>query len=163
MRAEVIGTAHVGVGRIGSASDRAPLAIGLWQYYVHPRLAIPARLSGDRAPLLADLATPFRPSLLVLIGNLQGYVVTVATADLVAAELVGLALRFATTESELRPRPWEDRVVQRATELDLGVRLPRQIDLAVVTAGGVQRGEAVERVIRQLHETLGLVAEPDPS
>lgn len=96
--------------------------------------------------------------MLVLVGELLGYVVTVATPDLIAAELVGLALRYPTAEPEPRPRPWEDPVVQRATELDLGVRLPSQIELSFVTVGAAtsSSSEVVGSLDARIREMLGI-------
>ena len=131
--------ALIGVGSIGTPEKTHPLAIGLWSRFVHPKLAIAARLGGDRAPLAADLAIPFRPRLLVLTGAWRSLPVVVATPDLIAAELAGLAIRHgATTDPADRPRPWEDPLIQRATELGLGVLHPSSLDVRLVWTAGTE-------------------------
>ena len=55
-----------------------------------------------------------------------------ATCDPVAAELFALALSEGVLGSDLAfTGPWEDPVVQRATELELGVVVPHQIELVI--------------------------------
>lgn len=151
--------ATIGCATIGASSDTGPLAIGLWRRFVHPRLAIPARFGGHRSPLVADLAAPFRPRLLVLIGRWRRHIVVVATPDLIAAELAGLAIRHgATTDPADRPRPWEDPLVQRATELGLGVLHPSSIDLRLRWAGPPASPsiDALPKIGSHVAEALGL-------
>ncbi len=58
------------------------------------------------------------------------------SADLIAAELAGLAVWTAAQPSgHDRLGPWEDPVVQRATELDLGVQLPSDLTLLPAWVG----------------------------
>ena len=120
------------------AQGHEPLAIGLWVGHLHPKFAIAARLSGDRAPIVADLALPFWPRLLVLAGQWGSQVVVVATGDLIAAELAGLVLRHgAVHDPDERPRPWEDPLIQRAAELGLGIEHPSSLDLRPIWAGAI--------------------------
>jgi hypothetical protein len=85
--------------------------------------------------LAAEIALALRPRLTVLVGALGPRSLVVATTDVVAAELAWLALRDDDGDpGRPAPGPWEDPVVQRATELDLGVRLPAQLDVALRSA-----------------------------
>jgi hypothetical protein len=130
--------ALIGVASIGGPADAEPLAIGLWVRHLHPKFAIAARLGGDRAPIVADLALPFFPRLLVLAGQWGSQTVVVATSDLIAAELAGLVLRHgATADPEERIRPWEDPLIQRAAELGLGIEHPSSLDLRPIWAGPI--------------------------
>ncbi len=101
--------------------------------YTRPRQAVAARLDRRRLGLAAELAAPLRPRLILLHMMRQEQHLVVATADRIAAELVYLALReWAAGDDSDRIGPWEDRLVQRATELDLGVHHPTE--LAIVLA-----------------------------
>lgn len=137
-----------------------PLAIGGLASYAHPRQAILARLDRGRTGVAADLAVAFAPDLIVTVGTVGGYAVAVGTTDLIAAELVGLALVQEQAGDDEAVGPWEDRLVQRATELRLGVRLPGEIDLVAVWAGPADgRGAAaVARLAAGARRRLGIPA-----
>lgn len=157
VRSDVASASHlIGLGGIGTPTSPGPLAIELWSRFVDPRLSIPIARSPGRHPETADLALAFSPLRTVLTGTWQGYVVLIGSGDLVALELVALAIRAASIrDPELRPRPWEDPVIQRATELDLGVLLPSQIDLQTAWAGppdphGTTALAALTSVVREL-------------
>lgn len=157
----------IGVSGIGTAEIPGPLAIGLWSKFVDPRFGIPLRNTRLRMPGSADVALVFSPSVVLLVGEIRGYVVCIASTDLVAAELVGLAVRSAAvTDPELRKRPWEDPVVQRATELDLGIQTPDQLELRAVWASppdpvGLTHLTTLLCTIRELLNLSGDGSEPD--
>ncbi|MDQ3656821.1 MAG: hypothetical protein M3457_17320, partial [Chloroflexota bacterium] len=46
--------------------------------------------------------------------------------------------------------PWEDRVVQRATELEIGVQIPQHLGIDLVTAPGKAVRTALERVMARI-------------
>ena len=110
---------------------RAPLAIGTLARHVHPRRALAARLGagGGRAGLAADIAAPVRPRFIAISTDLGGLPLVAATTDRIAAELIGRALQPERGGGGDPVGPWQDPVVQRATELDLGVRLPNDLVL----------------------------------
>jgi hypothetical protein len=69
----------------------------------------------------------------------------VATSDQIAAELVGLAIRQAKRDAaDEEVGPWQDPLVQRATELDLGVRVPAQIAIRATLRGPERVATATE-------------------
>ncbi|MGH2562127.1 MAG: hypothetical protein ACRDJH_23960 [Thermomicrobiales bacterium] len=113
-----------------ATTDRASPVIGVWSRFVPLQLRLGALASGPREGLAAEIALAFRPALVVLAGEVRGIAVAVATVDQVAAELFGLAFA-AVGRDELDPAtaigPWEDPLVQRATELGLGVAMPSEI------------------------------------
>jgi hypothetical protein len=130
--------ALVAVSSIRSAGAPGPFAIGIWTRYLDPRLAFPLTHPVRREPDTADVALLVSPTLVgtLLMGDYKGYVVGNWSADLVAAELSGLAV-WTASQRDLHERtgPWEDPVVQRATELDLGVRLPSDLIVYPIWAG----------------------------
>ncbi len=96
--------------------------------FTRPRQALAARLDRRRLGLAAELAAPLHPRLILVHSMLGSRHLIAATADRIAAELVVLAWRHDAADEERDPvGPWEDRLVQRATELDLGVHLPAHI------------------------------------
>jgi hypothetical protein len=144
-------------------AERPPLALGLWPGFVHPRLALAARLGGDRVPFVAEIALAFAPRLLLLVGQTATRSFAVATSDRIAADLVGLALRaeYVAPDAD-RVGPWEDPLVQRATELGLGVRLPRQINLQTLGTGRADDDGSAElpALGSRLRLTLGMPDAP---
>ena len=116
--------------------------------FVRPPRSVAVRLAPARLGLSADLALALRPDLIVLVGTHEGRALAAATSDLIAAELVALALREHDPAAVDATGPWEDPIVQRATELDLGVRVPSQIELLVV--GDSSSGEAALSPLRDL-------------
>jgi hypothetical protein len=107
---------------------RPVLAIGIWARFAGWRERAGARLAKPEEGLAAEIALAVRPRLILLADTWRDAMVVIATADQVAAELVGLALRQERDGYEDdRLGPWQDPLVQRATDLDLGVRVPDQI------------------------------------
>ncbi len=100
--------------------------------YVHRRLALTVRLTQPESGAAADVALAFRAVVLVLTAIVHGHRIIAATPDLVAGHLLALALQtLAAPSDEERAGPWEDPTVQRATELDVGVIHPDQLELLI--------------------------------
>jgi hypothetical protein len=134
--------------------SRGPFVLDLLARYVSPI---------DRARLLASprrFEAVARVNLLRLFDWIvirrrfaQGQV-WIETGDAIAGELVCLAL-----SEDLLPAgravaaPWEDDLVQRATELDLGVRYPGEIRIDVSNERALRH---LEPVIAALHLRLGI-------
>lgn len=109
---------------------KGPFALDLPSRYLHPRHRMRLLMADDRAARAVEIAAalPPRESLIVLtlpLGTLMA-----VTADLIAAELIALALSEIClgTSGELN-QPWEDAVVQRATELQIGATARSDIRL----------------------------------
>lgn len=114
-----------------------PLAIGMWTRFIEPKIAWPLLFPTRRERRTADVASLFqlRVRANVVINETKGYVVLMFSTDLIAAELAGLALLSRSHDSAVaQVAPWEDPVVQRATEFDLGVTLPDDILLRPLLA-----------------------------
>ena len=105
-----------------------PIAIGLWARFAHPKLRTGASLSDPRDGLTAEIALAVQPRLILLSAIWRDVPILIATGDQIAAELAGLALRHLLSEATSDPiGPWEHPLVQRATELELGVATPSEI------------------------------------
>lgn len=133
--------------------------IALWSRHVHPSLWAAAGSAARRTPLSADIALAFSPHLIVLAGRHGSLTVAAATTDLVAAEVVALAVR--ETMEEDRAGPWEDPLVQRATELQLGVARPEEVLLRPIVAHpSAPSSNALASLLDRMTLRLGISAKP---
>jgi hypothetical protein len=118
---------------LAGAGGRGPYALDLLARYLAP---------SDRLRLLAsrrrDIALPVDLHLGVPVAwhivsqSMPGYALVAATADPIVAELVALALAEENLPANLSVEGvWEDRLIQRATELDLGIQIPDQIAVSL--------------------------------
>lgn len=120
------------VCNVDAVARTGPFVLDVFSRFLHPL---------DRARLLADRNRPGRAAEVNLavqagwciVGGTAGAGhLLVVTHDVIAAELVALALsEHALGAAVDVTGPWEDGVVQRATELELGVRIPQQIGLVI--------------------------------
>jgi len=109
---------------------RPVIALGVWKRYLHPKQRLLVELASHRTPVDAEIAAVIRPAATVLAASGNSYALLIFTADPLAAELIGLAIHWATSFSEAETTgPWEDAIVQRATELGSEIRLPRDLSL----------------------------------
>ncbi|MGH2533532.1 MAG: hypothetical protein ACRDJW_14635 [Thermomicrobiales bacterium] len=134
------------VNRLPEAADHASPVLGVWSRFVPLKPRLGALTSGPREGLAAEIALAFRPSLVVLIGEVHSVAVVVVTVDQVAAELFGLAFAAVVRDDpdpETAIGPWEDPLVQRATELGLGVSLPSDMVVRARWSGPPGRSQEV--------------------
>jgi len=106
--------------------------------------------SSSRADDAVDVNLVVRISVSVIGKMVGSFAMVGVTSDPIAAELFAMALAdedLAVNRAVVGP--WEDRVIQRATELELGVRIPQ--DLSISLAGEISQParEAVERIVRR--------------
>ena len=132
--------------------ERSP--IGTLARHVHPLESLAAGGTGSRSSLPADLSLAFSPRLVVVAGRVGSLEIAAATTDLIAGELVTRALQDDGDERG----PWEDSLVQRATELQIGVTRPDEIRLLHRWAGppGSPQGAALVALVDHLGLSLGL-------
>jgi hypothetical protein len=118
---------------------RPPIVIGMWARFAGPMQRLGARITPQREGILAEIDFAIRPALLIVLDRrLDDTLVAIAGADPVAVELVTLALRRVQRDSRLdQPGPWEDPLVQRATELGLGIDQPSQLLVELRTTGDI--------------------------
>lgn len=120
----------------GEPAERPVIVLGIWSRFAGLKARVGVRVSPPEQGPAAEIALAVRPSLVLLADRWHERSLVVATADQIAAELVGLAIRQAMRNGDDEDiRPWQDPVVQRATELDLGVRIPDQIAIRARSIG----------------------------
>jgi len=111
-------------------ATRGPYVLDVAASYVAPSTRLRLHANRGRLGIVAevDLAIRLQGALLAL--TIDGQRRYVATADPIAGELAALALsERARGADRAVVGPWEDPIVQRATELGLGLLLPEAIDL----------------------------------
>jgi hypothetical protein len=127
--------------------------------FAHPRQRIGALAGDDRTGLRAELAVAVDPKLTILLGESQDRPLIIATQDQLAAELTGRALQGLNMPDPYGEAvgPWELPLIQRATELDIGIKLPEQLEIESVWAG--EAGEPGEQLhaatVQQIRLALG--------
>ncbi len=129
----------------------APIALDVLTRFTHPRLRLLLRTAPDREALAAEVNLACRLDLLVITGQLGAVPVAVITRDLIAAELFGLAMREdPVLSSRELAGLWEDKLVQRATELDLGMAVPTQLRLHLPRTLPAVAAVALNRILLRL-------------
>lgn len=127
----VAARSRVAVCDLDRVAARGPFILDLLAHYTHPRDRLRLLASGQRGQSVAEvnLALPSMPALIAMTDG--GAVLVAITRDPVVGELLALALAELKVGRDVSyTGPWEDGVVQRATELDLGVHYPGEIELA---------------------------------
>jgi hypothetical protein len=143
--------AAVDLDRVGS---RGPFVLDLLARYVSPIDRARLLASRRRFEAVARVNLLRRFDWIVIRRRFAQGEVWIETGDAIAGELVCLAL-----SEDLLPAgravaaPWEDDLVQRATELDLGVRYPGEIRIDVSNERALRH---LEPVIAALHLRLGI-------
>lgn len=143
----------------GDNSIRPIVAIGLWALFAHPLVRAGARFAGARDGLTAEIALAVHPDRYVTIESDRklGLTFAIVSADPIASELIVLALR----QGRARVRgegPWEDPLIQAATELDLGARTFDQIDIDAILSPTLssEQQENAARSLRNASESIGV-------
>ena len=134
---------------------KGPFVLDLPARFIHPRQRMRLLSSGQRESLAAEVASSLPLDLMAVYMSHREGVVLAVTTDPIAAELTALAMSELCTGS---PRsftgPWEDPVVQRATELEMGVLLPNRI--RIITDGPNRADHWAQRVVEHVHLRLGV-------
>lgn len=143
--------ARVAVVDLDTARPGGPFVLDLPSHYCSPlrraRLLASPERGGRVVALHRDVpvaAAVFR----------AGHGIWLGTTDMIAAELVALALvTWAEGPPGDRQTPWEDELVQRATEIDLGARVPTEIRVSVAPECHLR---SIERLLTALHLRTGV-------
>lgn len=134
---------------------QGPFVLDVAARYAHPRQRVRFVTDRARSDLTAEVASVVPLSLVVVALVLPEGTLLAATTDPIAAELIALALSERCIGGiRAFTGPWEDPVVQRATELDLGVLLPAAIRLIVT--GNVAREAWADALAEHVRRRLGL-------
>ncbi len=135
------------------------IAIGLWALFAHPVVRMGARFGGTADGLTTEIALAVHPDRYVLIDSdpKQGLTVVLTTPDIIAAELIVLALR------EIRARvrgvgPWEDALCRPQPNSNLGVRNAEEIDIDALISPTLssQQRAAAAALLAQAAELIGV-------
>ncbi|MCC6944821.1 MAG: hypothetical protein IT335_09620 [Thermomicrobiales bacterium] len=144
------------VAAIDARSDAAPrpdLVLGLWAKLVPSRHRLAARLTGFRDGLTAEFLLARPPGRILILDRVErrGPLVATSGSDPIAVEVIALALRDVRRSTpSAAPGPWEDPLVQRATELGLGRPGPTFISIAGHIDGALPRHER-EQLTERVH------------
>lgn len=147
------------VSHVNAVARTGPFQLDLLSRYLHPRHRVRHLVDPDRADLAAEVNLVLRPDWCIVGCDVPPGVIAI-TRDLVAGELVALCLaeRFFDRRAEFAS-PWEDRVVQRATELELGARAPGEIRVEIAGEGtNIREREAVGAIVDLVRERIGIVS-----
>jgi hypothetical protein len=107
-------------------------ALGIWTRFVERRERLKMRVSPSLPADIVANAESFAPSLAVMVGEWIGQRMVIASSDLVAAEVVGRAIRaVAQPAGDIGLSPWQSPIVQAATERGYGVHKAGDINLEV--------------------------------
>ncbi|MBX3072221.1 MAG: hypothetical protein KF883_17085 [Thermomicrobiales bacterium] len=154
--AAVVEATHVvaAIDASGDATPRPDLVLGLWAKLVPARHRLAARLTGFRDGLTAEFLLARPPGQILILDRVErrGPLVAISGSDPIAIEVLSLAMRDVRRSTpSTAPGPWEDSLVQRATELGLGIPGPTLISVAAHIApafSGPEREQLTERVLR---------------
>lgn len=146
------------VTHINAVARTGPFLLDLLSRYVHPRHRLRQLADRDRAGLAVEVNLALQPGWCVVGCDVPPGIVTISR-DLIAGELIALCLaeRFFDRQAGFAS-PWEDRVVQRATELELGARTPGEIGIELASEGmDTDDRDAVSAVVDLVRERMGIV------
>jgi hypothetical protein len=117
----------INLDRVGTTG---PFALDLLARYLSPIDRARLLVSPVKLDIVARLNLIRPVDRFMVARTMTSGMVWIETRDPIAAELVSLALsEDLLPESRARQSPWEDDLVQRATELELGARYPGDIRL----------------------------------
>jgi hypothetical protein len=151
------------VNRLHTESSRGSPVLGAWPRFLAPLPRLASRASNPRDGLAAEIALAFHPALILVTARHAGMALAAATSDQVAAELVALALRAldqSVPDPETSIGPWENPLVQRATELGLGASLPSDIALEQIWTGPTDQLSGFAAVAARIRLALALPPAP---
>ncbi|HEU0164297.1 MAG TPA: hypothetical protein VFQ54_04580 [Thermomicrobiales bacterium] len=143
----------------GDVARSGPFILDLLAHYLSPRDRLRILASGSRGRATAEVNLAVAIDGVIVCGTFGSVHLAVWTEDRIAGELVALALaeRKLDVMNRSFTGPWEDAVVQRATELDLGVRIPRDIEI-VIAGDGDRSGPA--GLLEHIRDRLGITSRP---
>jgi hypothetical protein len=144
---------------IEAGHHTGPFTLDLPARFLHPADRVRLAARPDRLRRLADVAAIAPPAAILVLTPVGGGWLALATRDPICAELwaLGLAERFHPGDVEMQG-PWEEPAVQRATELDIGVRIPGDMRIAYDIPAAAS---AARSLLYRTAERLGLPLHPD--
>lgn len=142
-------------------SPSGPFVLDLMARFAAPFDRFRLIASRDRSSLVTEVNLARRFDRVIIARTIEGERILVSTTDMIAGELVALTLSEDRLPKDRALRsPWEDEIVQRATELELGVRFPGEI--AIVCAEE-DRLSLFSEAVAALHLRVGIDISSLPS
>lgn len=139
------------VTNIDAVSGSGPYVLDLLARYVHPLSRLRQLARRNRADAVVEVNLAVTLSRCVIGKQFGSFAIAGVTADRIAGELFALALAEEDLSTDrVVTGPWEDRVVQRATELELGAPIPQQISILPAGRFESPARAALERVASRI-------------
>jgi hypothetical protein len=143
--------AVINLGRVGATG---PFALDLLARYLSPIVRARLIVSLDKLDIIARLNQVRPIDWFLIVRSTTRGPIWIETRDPIAAELAALALSEKMLPADrARQSPWEDDLVQRATELELGARYPGDIRLEYEANDA---DPDVKEAIAALHLRIGI-------
>lgn len=139
-------------------TERTTIAIGLWGHFARGLERIGARIGDDRTGLAAEIALGVVVRRYFVTATVEKMSVAASTTDPIVAELAGRALLrlAAETAPDETVTPWEEPIVQRASELKLGIQSPEAIELKALWRGSAVNTNKFATLLQELSDLLSL-------
>lgn len=152
---EVLTTPHViAVVNLDIVGATGPFALDLLARYGFLFDRFKLRVAPNKLDTVARLNQVRPIDAFLVTKSMATGSIWIETRDPIAAELTALALSEGMLPSDrAHPSPWEDELVQRATELELGARYPGDIRLKYDAKA---TDPDVKEVISALHLRIGI-------
>ncbi len=153
--ARIVARPYAAVLALTDDLRQGPFVLDLPARFLHPvdRLRLAARPGGLR--LQADVAAVALPAASILLTPVADGWLALSGTDPIATELWALSLaeRWLGRDIEMQG-PWEDPSVQRATELELGVRIPS--DMTIRAASDAPLPSVARELLEETASRLGM-------
>jgi hypothetical protein len=146
----VLAMPRIGIVDAAAIDRQGPLVIDLPAMYMSPMKRTRLLTSRDRPRAVIDTFRrwPLAATVIRVADDLW-----LETRDPIVAELVAITARDLRWPEPEGLTPWEDELVQVATEYDLGARVPREITCRLL---GDVAGDHHMRFVMALHVRVGV-------
>ncbi|MGH2551482.1 MAG: hypothetical protein ACRDHN_19010 [Thermomicrobiales bacterium] len=150
--------AFANLDRPAQRTERTTIAIGLWSHFTRGLERIGARVGDDRTGLPAEIALGVVVRRYFVTATTRTVSLAASTTDPIVSELLGRALLRLSSDSILDETvaPWEEPLVQRASELKLGVQSADEIELASLWRGSAVHANKFATIVQDISDLLSL-------
>ncbi|CAN5347628.1 hypothetical protein BH09CHL1_BH09CHL1_09510 [soil metagenome] len=139
-------------------TERTTIAIGLWSHFARGLERVGARVGDDRTGLAAEIALGVVVRRYFVTATIRSTSLAASTTDPIVAELLGRALLRLNSNSvtDETVAPWEEPLVQRASELKLGVQSADQVELASLWRGSTANTNKFATLVQDTSDLLSI-------
>lgn len=143
------------VSTVTDQTRRGPFVLDVPSRFLHPTDRAKLVASRNRQRMVADVAAHALPCMSLVAMPTESGWLSLLTSDPIAAELCAMVLaeHFLEPGVEMQA-PWEDPAIQRATELELGARIPQDITFVYQDRGEIPK--PAQRWLAQLRRRIGV-------